>query len=225
MAKAAVQPVWYDEYYQTRPGYYIYEHWTCLLAGGRVNIHPFYPRSEEPEEEGDFRILPILRGGADRIRSRTRLLNFVMQAPLQCPVAVVFGHWGVMNWTYPQYFDSLQAAITLCNELARRGYPAARRNRAAKRSGWTRRLSFQTTAGRLFRSPQKRSGVLACRPSHPLVDLDLSKPNLADDFEMEGMTEPVNYVRDTPFMRQGAWDFLHNRVFKEMDAIQALCRE
>jgi len=124
MAKAAAQPVWYNEYYQTRPSYYIYEHWTCLLAGGRVNIHPFYPKSEAPDEEGDFRILPILRGGADRIRSRTRLLNFMMEAPLQCPVAVVFGHWGVMNWTYPQYFDSLQAAITLCNELARRGYPA-----------------------------------------------------------------------------------------------------
>ncbi|HPN34898.1 MAG TPA: hypothetical protein PK843_10305 [bacterium] len=124
MVKAAAQPVWYNEYYQTRPSHYVYEHWTCLLAGGRVNIHPFYPKAEEPEEEGDFRILPILRGGADRIRSRTRLLDFIMEAPLQCPVAVVFGHWGVMNWTYAQYFDSLQAAITLCNELARRGYPA-----------------------------------------------------------------------------------------------------
>ncbi len=124
MAKAAAQPVWYNEYYQTHPSHYIYEHWTCLLAGGRVNIHPFYPKSDEPAEAGDFRILPILRGGADRIRSRTRLLNFIMEASLQCPVAVVFGHWGVMNWTCPQYFDSLQAAITLCNELSRRGYPA-----------------------------------------------------------------------------------------------------
>ncbi len=66
---------------------------------------------------------------------------------------------------------------------------------------------------------------LAYQADQRLVDLALSKPNLADDFEMEGMTELVNYVRDTPFMRQGAWDFLHNRVFKEMDAIQALCRE
>ncbi len=75
------------------------------------------------------------------------------------------------------------------------------------------------------RARMRRTLRLACQADQRLVDLALSKPNLADDFEMEGMTEPVNYVRDTPFMRQGAWDFLHNRVFKEMDAIQALCGE
>ncbi|HPI73224.1 MAG TPA: hypothetical protein PK843_10295 [bacterium] len=71
----------------------------------------------------------------------------------------------------------------------------------------------------------RRTLRLAYQADQRLVDLAVSKPNLADDFEMEGMTEPVNNLRDTPFMRQGAWDFLHNRVFKEMDAIQALCRE
>ncbi len=75
------------------------------------------------------------------------------------------------------------------------------------------------------RARMRRTLRLAYQTDQRLVDLALSKPNLADDFEMEGMTEPINYVRDTPFMRQGAWDFLHNRVFKEMDAIQALCRE
>ncbi len=58
-----------------------------------------------------------------------------------------------------------------------------------------------------------------------LVKLALSKPNIADDFEMEGMVSATNFFRDTIYMKTGAWDFLHNRVFNEMDEIEKMIQQ
>ena len=38
--------------------------------------------------------------------SRVRLLNFITKTPVNCPVAVVFGHPSTMNWSGP-YFEDL----------------------------------------------------------------------------------------------------------------------
>ena len=53
-----------------------------------------------------------------------------------------------------------------------------------------------------------------------LISLALSKPNIADYFEMEGMTRATNYMRGNIYLQKGAWDFLQNRVFAEMDILQ-----
>jgi len=53
-----------------------------------------------------------------------------------------------------------------------------------------------------------------------LISLALSKPNIADYFEMEGMTRATNYMRGNIYLQKGAWDFLQNRVFEEMDILQ-----
>ena len=36
---------------------------------------------------------------------RIRLLNFISKSPIDCPVAVVFGHACAMNWVGPAYND------------------------------------------------------------------------------------------------------------------------
>ena len=59
-----------------------------------------------------------------------------------------------------------------------------------------------------------------------LIKLALSKPNIADYFEMEGMTFPTNYKRGYIYLTlEGAWDFLQNRIFDEMDELEKLIRE
>jgi len=37
---------------------------------------------------------------------RVRLLNFISDAPVDCPVAVIFGHADAMNWAGPAYNDT-----------------------------------------------------------------------------------------------------------------------
>jgi hypothetical protein len=56
-----------------------------------------------------------------------------------------------------------------------------------------------------------------------LIKLALSKPNIVDYFEMEGMTFPTNYQRGYIYLTlEGAWDFLQNRIFEEMDELEKL---
>jgi hypothetical protein len=56
-----------------------------------------------------------------------------------------------------------------------------------------------------------------------LIKLALSKPNIVDYFEMEGMTFPTNYQRGNIYLTlEGAWDFLQNRIFEEMDELEKL---
>lgn len=56
-----------------------------------------------------------------RGNSRIRLLDFIAKAPLDCPVAVVFGHACAMNWAGPAYSDT---GLKVAEDLWRAGYPA-----------------------------------------------------------------------------------------------------
>lgn len=60
--------------------------------------------------------------------------------------------------------------------------------------------------------------VYAC--DQRLIRLALSKPNIADYFEMEGMTRATNYMRGYVYLKKGAWDWLQNRVFEEMEVLE-----
>ncbi|MBR5626014.1 MAG: hypothetical protein IKW74_00150 [Thermoguttaceae bacterium] len=121
MAKA-VNATWVNMFYATTVPPYIYEHWTAALSGGRVHIHGIYPVTDQsPTHPVERRILPITEAGVDRIRSRIRLLNLVTNSPLDSAVAVVFGHFGVMNPLRPEY---TKVGVDLCDWFALRGYPA-----------------------------------------------------------------------------------------------------
>ncbi len=117
--------LWYNEYYanETRP--YFIEHWTALLGGGRVNIHPFCCMPNNPARTPDnYAMLPILDQGMERTRQRIRMLNFISDAPLYSPVCIVFGHFSVMNWTRPEFNTLINIAITQCQKFSNAGYPA-----------------------------------------------------------------------------------------------------
>ncbi len=118
LAKKWNSPIWYNMYYATSVASYQHSIWTHALAGGRINFHPVYPRPAAAEGRG-YQLL--LRGALMRGNSRIRLLNFIAHSPLDCPVAVVFGHACAMNWAGPAYDD---VGMQLTDALWRAGYPA-----------------------------------------------------------------------------------------------------
>ena len=94
------------------------ELWQGALSGGRLNVHPLYPRPDLKIGEREFL---LLRSGLMAGMTRLRLLDFITHAPLDCPVAVIFGHACAMNWAGPSYNRvGLEVASALCAE----GFPA-----------------------------------------------------------------------------------------------------
>ena len=117
LAKKWGSPVWYNMYYSTSKTDYERNVWAYALAGGRINYHPPWPEPKSLLE----RRRTLLRGGLMRAESRVRLLNFITRAPLDCPVAVVFGHASAMNWAGPGYND---VGMEVADRLWSTGYPA-----------------------------------------------------------------------------------------------------
>ena len=118
LAKKCGSPVWYNMYYSETMDDYRRELWSAALGGGRVNYHPLFPALGEPVER---RYTGLLHGELMRGDCRVRLLNFISKAPLDCPVAVVFGHACAMNWAGPAYDD---AGMAVTDQLWRTGFPA-----------------------------------------------------------------------------------------------------
>ncbi|NIA12588.1 MAG: hypothetical protein GWP08_00815 [Nitrospiraceae bacterium] len=119
LAKKWNSPVWYNMYYSRKLGDYRTEVWAHALGGGRIDYHPLYPREGVHPEYHAY--AELLRGGLMRGDCRVRLLNFITRTPLDCPVAVVFGHACAMNWAGPSYDD---VGIGLTDALWQAGYPA-----------------------------------------------------------------------------------------------------
>ncbi|HUT32564.1 MAG TPA: hypothetical protein VNE39_03705 [Planctomycetota bacterium] len=119
LAKKWGSPVWVNMYYSAKRADYDKALWAHALGGGRINYHPVYPA---PEQKGrNWAYDSLLRGGLMRGECRVRLLNFITRAPLDCPVAVVFGHACAMNWAGPAYAD---VGMALTDALWRAGFPA-----------------------------------------------------------------------------------------------------
>ena len=116
LAKKWGSPVWYNQYYSTEGSHYGEELWSSVLAGGRINYHPLYPSKKTPRDK----YLELLHGGLMLGESRVRLLNFISESPLDCPVAVIFGHPATMNWAGPYFEDP---GMELVNSLWRVGIP------------------------------------------------------------------------------------------------------
>ena len=118
LAKRWGYPLWYNQFYAKESAPYVGEVWAGALSGGRLNVHPLYPRSDLKGGERDY---GLMRSGLMAAMARLRMLDFITRAPLDCPVAVVFGHACAMNWTQPSYNDvGLGVASALCAQ----GYPA-----------------------------------------------------------------------------------------------------
>ncbi len=101
MAKKMGGGVWFNQWYSPGIATYEKEIWRYALAGGRMNFHVLYPSSPPWVERGK----DLLRSSLVRGDCRIRLLNSISDAPVDCPVAVIFGHANVMNWAGPSFND------------------------------------------------------------------------------------------------------------------------
>lgn len=118
LAKRWGFPLWYNQYYAKETEPYVGELWAGALSGGRLNVHPLYPRPDLKAGECDR---GLMRSGLMAGTTRLRMLDFISQAPLECPVAVVFGHACAMNWTQPSYDN---VGLGIASALCAKGYPA-----------------------------------------------------------------------------------------------------
>jgi len=119
LAKKWNSPLWFM-YYSPNLADYEAELWAGALSGGRINYHPLWPTDDKfGVNLGRYR--GLLRGGLMRGDCRVRLLNFITRSPLDCPVAVIFGQPGAMNWAGQTFGD---VGLELCNALWQAGYPA-----------------------------------------------------------------------------------------------------
>ena len=117
LAKRWGYPLWYNQYYSPKTEAYGRELWAGALSGGRLNFHPLYPCKTMSINERHCILMrqPFMRG-----LMRLRMLDFITHAPLNCPVAVVFGHAAAMNWTGSSYN---QVGLNAASALSAQGYP------------------------------------------------------------------------------------------------------
>lgn len=171
---------WVNMFYSTKAEDYQREMWAACLAGGRVNYHPFYPKSP-PACENRY---GILEGAPMRGESRIRLLQYITDSTLDCPVAIVFGHACAMNWAGPHYDE---AGVGLAEALWKAGYPADLIPSTEIDNGSLRAADD----GRVQYGPQKYAAVVLYHP----------------EFEGEKTAEFVKTIRAdrTALYRVGEW--------------------
>ncbi|MCG3196422.1 MAG: hypothetical protein GHCLOJNM_00895 [bacterium] len=119
LSKKWNSPVWYNMYYSSDVEDYETQIWSSALAGGRVNVHPLYPVGFDMPRHGAYSAL--LKADLVTAQERIHLLDLISGSPLDCPVAVVFGHSAAMNWAGPVYDD---VGMALADALWSAGYPA-----------------------------------------------------------------------------------------------------
>ena len=100
LAKKWHSPLWYNMYYDESLKPYEEDLWRHALGGGRLNFHPLWPH---PWEQLTTSLMAGKLLAAD---CRVRLLNYISTAPVDCPVAVIFGHPSAINWSGPGFADT-----------------------------------------------------------------------------------------------------------------------
>jgi len=118
MSKKFPESVWYNQYYAPDIKEYEKNIWKYATIGGRMNFHQLYPTNSNSWLED---VNGLLKGNLKRGDSRIRLLNFISSAPVDCPVAIIFGHANVMNWAGKNFED---IGIPLADICWRAGYYA-----------------------------------------------------------------------------------------------------
>ena len=115
LAKKWHSPLWFNMYYDSALKPYEEDVWRHLLGGGRMNFHPLYPGPWEakPWSLAESRVL--------QAAARIGLLNLISTAPIDCPVAVIFGHAAALNWAGPGFAD---VGLEVSNGLWAEGYYA-----------------------------------------------------------------------------------------------------
>jgi hypothetical protein len=110
LAKKWNSPLWYNMYYAPSVEEYKQELWRSVLGGGRINFHPVWPSTLKKTT------LSLLSGDLLRAEARVRMLNYISTAPVDSPVAVIFGHAAALNWTGEKLGDVGLAVSNACWE-------------------------------------------------------------------------------------------------------------
>lgn len=179
LAKKWQSPLWVNMYYSSSRASYDQEIWRSVLGGGRVNFHPVYPG---PAEQ---RTTSLLSGDLLRAECRIRLLNCISTAPVDCPVAVVFGHPASLNWAGPSPWD---VGVEITNGLWKEGYYADLIPTSEIQSG----ALFMARDGRVQYGPQRYEVVVLYHPQ-------FERPETAEFFRKAGS------LGKTTLMRVGDW--------------------
>ena len=107
LAKKWGGPVWLNEGYTATPERNVFRVWTYALCGGRQVYHGLYGNpaemkkySEMPWEESRVRrSTDLLAPGNVTAQSRVRLPNLITRAQVDSPVAFIFGHERLVDWS------------------------------------------------------------------------------------------------------------------------------
>ena len=107
LAKTFGGPCWMNEGYQDAPEKYAPMVWRYLLSGGRMVYHHVYGGTwskDLPYAERRVKgLMSVVEGPCGVAQKRARLVSMISKAQLDSPVALVFDHWGVMDWTGSVY--------------------------------------------------------------------------------------------------------------------------
>lgn len=113
IAKKWGGPVWLNEGYTATPERNVFRVWTYALCGGRQVYHGLYGNPAEmkkylemPWEESRVRkSLDLLAPGNVTAQSRVRLPSLISRAQVDSPVAFVFGHERLVDWSGDAWND------------------------------------------------------------------------------------------------------------------------
>jgi hypothetical protein len=155
LAKRWGSAVNYNQFYAGKREDYKHQLWATAITGGRLNYHPMH--SATPLKPGVNRNLDLMREGLMLGESRVSLLNFICTTPLNCPVAVIFGHACTMNWAGPHYDD---IGMDLTESLWCQGIPA---DIIPSSEIWNGRLKMDGE-GYICYGPQRYAAIVLYHP-------------------------------------------------------------
>jgi len=104
LAKKWNSPLWYNMYYHRKIDSYETELWQSLLGGGRLDYHQVFPFPGWEVRDQEWN-RALLKGSLMQAECRVQLLNYISTKPIDCPVAVIFGHAASLNWTGSGFAD------------------------------------------------------------------------------------------------------------------------
>ncbi len=104
MAKKFGSAIWYNQWYAPSADLYEKPLWSYALAGGRMNFHRLHPDWSNKLSQLE-KYTALMSGDLQKADCRICLLNYITETPLDCPVAVIFGHPAAMNWAASTYED------------------------------------------------------------------------------------------------------------------------
>lgn len=118
LTKKWESPLWYNMFYSAALETYSKDLWIAVLGGGRLNYHPPFPTQMEIINSS----ISLLKGNLMTAESRIQLLNYISASPVDCRVAVVFGHPSALNWSTKKGFAD--AGVKVTDQLWKSGYYA-----------------------------------------------------------------------------------------------------